>query len=115
MADDERRENPGEKKNREDRLKLFFGTISCLVGILLGVGGIVAALLVGSANISVGAVGAVLGLVGYFLGSRRLGAATVIVGVIGLFFVLVASQGLIPGIESFDHEYREGEFRDTAD
>ncbi len=106
MADDERRENPAEKKNREDRLKMFFGTISCLVGILLVVGGIVASLLAGSANISGGAVGAALGLVGYFLGSRRLGAATVVMGVIGFFFVLMASQGLIPGIESFDHQYR---------
>ncbi len=109
MADDERRQNSSEKKNREDRLRPFFSTISCVVGMLLGVGGTVAALSAGSANISAGVVGAVLGLVGYFLGSRRLGAATVVVGVIGLFFVLVASQGLIPGIESFDHNYPTAE------
>ncbi len=109
MADDERRQNSSEKKHREDRLKPFFGTVSCVVGILLGVGGTVAALLVGSANVSAGAVGVALGLVGYFLGSRHLGAVTVVAGVIGLFFVLVASQGLIPGVESFDHNYPTAE------
>jgi hypothetical protein len=38
-------------------------------------------------NLSAGAVGIVLGLVGYFLGVRRLGAATIAVGVIALYFV----------------------------
>jgi hypothetical protein len=108
MADGERRQN-SSKKNREDRLKLFFGKISCVVGILLGLGGTIAALLVGSANISAGAVGAALGLVGYSLGSRRVGAVSVAVGVIGLFFVLGASQGLIAGMESFDHNYPTAE------
>jgi hypothetical protein len=42
-----------------------------------------------------GAVGIVLGLVGYFLGVRRLGAATIAVGVIALFFMAAASTALL--------------------
>jgi hypothetical protein len=43
-----------------------------------------------------------LGILGYFLGSRRLGTVTVLLCVAALFFGLAASQGLIPGIDASD-------------
>jgi hypothetical protein len=92
----------GRGAGRERQAMLLAGRISCLLGLLLGVGGIVAALLGGTANVSVGAVGAALGILGYFLGSRRLGTVTVLLCVAALFFGLAASQGLIPGIEASD-------------
>src|ERR687894_131407 len=95
---------PGGERGagRERQVMLLAGRISCLLGLLLGVGGIVAALFGGTANVSVGAVGAALGILGYFLGSRRLGTVTVLLCVAALFFDLAASQGLIPGIEASD-------------
>ncbi len=95
---------PGGERGarREQQVMFLAGRISCLLGLLLGVGGIVAALLGGGVSISPGAVGAALGILGYFLGSRRLGTATVLLCVAALFFGLAASQGLIPGIEASD-------------
>jgi hypothetical protein len=95
---------PGERMSdgRERLVKLLAGRISCLVGLLLGIGGIVAAFFGGGANVSLGAVGAILGVLGYFLGSRRLGTVTVLLCVAAIFFGLAASQGLIPGIEADD-------------
>jgi hypothetical protein len=101
-AEGQERDGASMRPAREDQVKLLAGRISCVVGILFGVGGIVAALLGGSANASVGAVGAALGILGYFLGSRRLGTFTVLLCVAALFFGLAASQGLIPGIDASD-------------
>jgi VIT1/CCC1 family predicted Fe2+/Mn2+ transporter len=81
---------------------LLAGGIACILGLLCGAFGIVAALFGGGASISPGAVGAALGILGYFLGSRRLGTVTVLLCVAALFFGLAASQGLIPGIDAFD-------------
>ncbi|MBA2442062.1 MAG: hypothetical protein H0V53_06605, partial [Rubrobacter sp.] len=39
-------------------------------------------------------------VVGYFLGSNRLGTAAIIVSVAVLFFSLAATQGIIPGFET---------------
>ncbi len=87
---------------REQQVMLLAGRVSCILGLLLGIGGIVAALFGGTANVSIGAVGAALGILGYFLGSRRLGTVTVLLCVAALFFGLAASQGLIPGIDASD-------------
>ena len=81
------------------------GRICCLVGLLFGAGGIVFSILSASVNISAGAVGIVFGLVGYFLGVRRLGAAAIAVGVIALFFMAAAATGLIPGVAPSGHGY----------
>jgi hypothetical protein len=97
--------NPGEDQEREDLLGLVGGTIACLVGILLGLGGVVLDLLGGSPNISAGAVGAGLGVLGYLLGARRLAVVTVVLCVAALYFGLMASQDLIPGLGPFDHRY----------
>ncbi len=87
---------------REELVKLLAGRICCVIGLLFGLGGIVAAFLGGGASVSPGAVGAALGVLGYFLGSRRLGTTTVLICVAALFFGLAASQGLIPGIDASD-------------
>ena len=98
-------EGTDQGKRREEATKLLLGRICCLVGLLLGVGGIAFSILSASVNLSAGAVGIVLGLVGYFFGVRSLGAATIAVGVIALFFMAAASTGLIPGVAPPGHGY----------
>lgn len=83
------------------RAKLLGAGIACVVGLLLGLGSVLAAFVGGAPNVSGGALGAALGILGYFLGARRLATATVVLCVAAIFFALAASQGFIPGIESF--------------
>jgi hypothetical protein len=52
--------------------------------------------------VSAGAVGAALGVLGYFLGARWLGAATIVLGVIAVFFMAAAATGLVPGVEPLE-------------
>jgi hypothetical protein len=42
---------------------------------------------------------------GYFLGARRLGAASVVLGTAAVFFMAAASTGLIPGVAPLGHGY----------
>ena len=98
-------EDIGKGERREGMAKLLLGRISCIVGLLFGAGGILFALLGASANVSAGVVGAVLGILGYFLGVRRLGVATIVLGVVAVFIMAAASTGLIPGIGPFGHGY----------
>jgi membrane associated rhomboid family serine protease len=98
-------EDTDQGRKREGAPKLLLGRICCLVGLLFGAGGIVFSILSASVNPSAGAVGIVFGLVGYFLGVRRLGAAAIAVGVIALFFMAAAATGLIPGVEPLGHGY----------
>jgi hypothetical protein len=105
VEQDEGQENPGRDKERKDALKVLGGRISCIVGILLGVGGIILALLGASDDVSSGVLAMVLGALGYALGARRLGAATVVLGTLALFFVVAASTGLIPGVAPLGHGY----------
>ncbi|MDQ3791639.1 MAG: hypothetical protein M3341_03155 [Actinomycetota bacterium] len=97
-------ENPDESRERADQARLLGGRISCLVGMLLGVGDTVLALVGGSPGVSSGAVGIGLGIVGFLLGARRLALVTV-VGVAALFFAVAASAGLVPGLEPAGHGY----------
>jgi hypothetical protein len=97
-------ENPDESRERADQARLLGGRISCLVGMLLGVGDTVLALVGGSPGVSSGAVGIGLGIVGFLLGARRLALVTV-VGVAALFFAVAASAGLVPAIEHAGHSY----------
>jgi hypothetical protein len=90
---------------REDALKLLLGRVCCVVGLLMSAGGIVFAILGASVNLSAGAVGIALGVLGYFLGARRLGVASVVVGTAALFFMAAASTGLIPGVAPLGHGY----------
>ena len=86
----------------ERRAKLLGARVACVIGLLFGLGSVLAALIGGTPNVSGGALGAALGILGYFLGARTLATATVVLCVAAIFFALAASQGLIPGIESFD-------------
>ena len=90
---------------REDALKLLLGRVCCVVGLLMSAGGIVFAILGASVNLSAGAVGIALGVLGYFLGARRLGVASVVAGTAALFFMAAASTGLIPGVAPLGHGY----------
>ncbi len=96
--------SPGEERGagREEQAKLPGARIACIVGLLFGLGSVLAALVGGTPNVSGGALGVALGILGYFLGARRLATATVVLCVAAIFFALAASQGFIPGIESFD-------------
>jgi hypothetical protein len=51
---------------------LLLGRICCVVGLLLSTGGFAVASLGASVNLSAGAVETALGVLGYFLGARRL-------------------------------------------
>jgi hypothetical protein len=92
-------------EERANVAKLLGGRICCLVGLLFGAGGILFVLMGASANVSAGAVGLALGVLGYFLGARRLGAATVVLGIVAVFFMAAASTGLIPGVAPMGHGY----------
>jgi VIT1/CCC1 family predicted Fe2+/Mn2+ transporter len=72
--------------------------------MLFAAGSVLATLVGGTPYVSGGALGAALGILGYFLGSRRLATVTAVVGMVAIFFALAASQGLIPGIQPFDGE-----------
>ena len=98
-------EDVGKNEERKDLAALLGARICCLVGLLFGAGGILFALLGASANVSAGAVGAALGVLGYFLGARRLGTATIVIGVATVFFMAAASTGLIPGVTPIGHGY----------
>jgi hypothetical protein len=98
-------EGTGRVDGRKDLLKLQLGRICCVIGLLLSTGGFVVAILDASVNLSAGAVGIALGVLGYFLGARRLGAASVVLGTAALFFMAAASTGLIPGVTPPGHGY----------
>jgi hypothetical protein len=51
-------------------------------------------------------LGIVLGVVGYALGARRLGAATVVVSVVALILLLAVAQRYVPGVEPTDPRSR---------
>ena len=75
------------------------------MGLLSGAGGFVVATLGASVNISAGAVAIALGVLGYFLGARRLGAASLGIGTAAVFFMAAASTVLIPSMEPLGHGY----------
>jgi hypothetical protein len=93
-----------EKARRESARELL-GTVSCIVGILCGVGGVLFAILGASDNVSAGVIGAVLGIFGFFLGQRRLAVVAIVIGVATVFFMAAASTGLIPGVSPVGHGY----------
>ena len=74
---------------------LLGGWISCAIGVLLAVGTVFAAFLGGGANISASALGVGFGVLGYFLGARKLATATVFLCAAAILFGLAASQGYI--------------------
>lgn len=111
---DKRDAAPMEPERGSQQVKLLAGRILSILGLLLALGGIVSVLLsstAASADISEGAVASLLGVVGYFLGSRRLGLATVVVAVLAVVFGLAATQGVIPGSGPTDRELPQREIQ----
>ena len=81
-------------------LRVLSGWAACVVGLFCALWGLF--------NISVAyeVLGIVLGVVGYALGARRLGATTVVVSAVLLIVVLAAAQGYVPGVEASDPRAR---------
>ena len=104
QVDRHEQEDPGQNKWK-NQAKRLGGRIACVLGILLGLGGIVGALLGATEDISAGVLAIVVGVLGYSLGARRLGAATVVLGTVALFVVAAASTGLLPGVAPMGHGY----------
>ena len=112
----ERDDAPMEPERGEEQVKLLGGRIVSVLGLLLVLGGVVSVFVsqtAATADISTGAVGVLLGVVGYFLGARRLGLTVAILAVAAIFFSLAATQGIIPGAESTDRDLPAEEPRAT--
>ena len=94
----EGRENGGPAGSGRVRILLGYG--ACAIGLFC--------VLWGALFISVAyeALGIFLGIVGFALGARRPGTATVVISVVSLIVVLAAAQGYIPGIEPADPRSR---------
>jgi len=93
--DDDQYSVPGEEL--QGTVKRLIGRILSVLGILNGVGGTVAALAISSEDVTFASLAILLGVVGYFLGARRLGAASVVVGAVLLLVMGGASSGLSDG------------------
>ena len=90
-------QNPETDEGLQGTVKLLIGRILSVLGILNGVGGTVAALAIHSEDVTFATLAILLGVVGYFLGARRFGAASVVVGVVLLLVMGGASSGLSAG------------------
>ena len=95
MRDHDQNSVPGEELG--GTVKLLIGRVLSVLGILNGIGGTVAALAISSEDVTFATLAILLGVVGYFLGARRLGAASVVVGVVLLLVMGGASSGLSDG------------------
>jgi hypothetical protein len=108
----DRPKDPGKDESRVRSVRSFLGLILCVLGLLSAAGGILEVVVGGAAsasNVSAGAIGAVLSIVGYFMGTRRLTVATVKLSIVAIFFGLAASQGIILGFEDYDRGLPEEE------
>ena len=94
-----------KERARRKSARELLGTVSCIVGILCGIGGILFAILGASDNVSAGVIGAVLGIIGFFPGQRRLAIVAIMLGVAAVFFMAAASTGMIPGVSPMGHGY----------
>jgi hypothetical protein len=85
--------------------RLLIGGAAAVLGIVLGLAGAASAFPEATLMNAVPAtsLGMVLGVVGYALGARRLGAVAATLSVVGLIFGMALSQGLVPGVEPSDH------------
>jgi hypothetical protein len=114
------RGDPGEEgpneagKRQAGRL---FGGATAALGALTGVAGAVAAVFPGLLPVAVPAAsaGVLMGMVGYFLGARRLGRAAAVLSAVALVLGLAASQGLVPGVEQSDHQLPQKEPRSSGE
>lgn len=107
------RGQPSEEEMREEAEALrrtgpVLGVATAAAGVPLAlVGAVLATGIAGRASftdtVPATTLGAFLGLIGYFLGARKVGRSVVIFAIVALLFGLFASQGYIPGIEATDH------------
>jgi hypothetical protein len=100
-----RQPGPGGAEQREQTAKSFFALVVCVVGILLGLVGLATPFFTGpatTADVLIQAIGILLGILGYYLGARRLAIAAVGLCIVAIFFGFAASQDLIPGIQGED-------------
>ena len=110
--DNSRQSGPGGDKQRKEAAKSFFALVVCVVGILLGLVGFVTPFFTGpatTADVSMQAVGILLGILGYYLGARRLAIVAVGLCIVAIFFGLAASQGLVPGFSETDRDLPDEE------
>ncbi len=75
-------------------IKVLIGRIVSILGILTAVGGTIVTLAVQSTDLTPSAAAIVLGVVGYFLDARRLGAVSVVLGVVSLLVLAGFGAGL---------------------
>ncbi len=82
----------GERADKSARDKRLVGRV--LAGI-----GLVVCVPIGAyfVSIAVGFAGIILGIMGYALGSRRLGFATIVLCTVAMFVGLLVGQGVIVG------------------
>ena len=100
-----RQSGPDGDKQRKEAAKSFFARVVCVLGILLGLVGLITPFFTGpatTADVSIQAVGILLGILGYYLVTRRLAIVAVGLCIVAIFFGLAASQDLIPGIQGED-------------
>ena len=77
---------------------MFIGRVVGALGVLAGLAGAVSALWpTAMANaVPSASAGIILGLVGYFLGARRLSVAAVVISAVALVLAIAVGQGLLP-------------------
>jgi hypothetical protein len=109
-------EGPNEAAGKRQAGRLLGGATAAL-GLLAGVTGVVAAvfpfLLPGA--VPAASAGILMGMVGYFLGARRLGRAAAVLSAVALVLGAAASQGLVPGVEQSDHQLLQKEPRSSGE
>ncbi|ABG03638.1 hypothetical protein Rxyl_0668 [Rubrobacter xylanophilus DSM 9941] len=71
--------------------RLLAGRMLCVIGILIAPFGAYAI------SVVLDAVALILGTIGFALGARTLGAATVVLAVVAMFVGLLAGEGMVPG------------------
>lgn len=104
---EKRDDAPMEPERGSKQVKLLAGRLLSVIGILIALAGIVTVFTSSSgasADVSDGALALLLGVAGYFLGARRIGAAAVIIAVVAVVFSLAATQGVIPGLDATDRD-----------
>ena len=81
--------------DRRGRARLLAGSASCIVGLLLAIGQVLAAFLGAGDNITAGALGIGFCILGYYLDARKLATATVFLCVAAILFGMARSQGIL--------------------
>lgn len=91
------------RKAREQLVRSL-GWALASFGILLAIAGVAFTFVQGTVTNVVPStfLGIVLGLIGFLMGARRMGATAAVLSVIALIFGVAASQGLVPGVERPD-------------